>query len=146
MFWQYFATCIAREMLCLCDIQNLHIGICDCPLKRTGKSLEKYVVLVCVASFYYLHLSHLWYKYRSKIVQCTEYIYYIICKVTISLSLFRYTFVHSIRSVCFLWTDVSGTHTRKHILSHWVINRTVAYKEKNDCVTLSITIADWRRS
>lgn len=69
-------------------------------------------------------------------------VYYITCKVTISLSLFRYTFVHSISSVYFPRAEVPGTHTRTYILSHGVINRTVTCKEKNDYVNLSVTIDD----
>lgn len=129
--------------------KNLHIVIfvivnkheCIIPLKSMHCSA--YALLLFI--IYTGHTSGMnidWYI----IVQYTVYIYYIICKVTISLSLFRHTFVHSIRSVYFLRTEVPETQTRIHILSHGVINRTVTYKEKNECVKFPITIADSRRS
>lgn len=146
---KYFATCKAVNMLCLCDIQNLHLVIFVFVNKHEWiiplKSIPCSAYALLLFIIYTGHNSDMNIDWCI-IVQYTVYIYYIICNVTISLSLFRYTFVHSIRSVYFLRTEVPGTHTRIHILSLGVINRTVTYKEKNDCVNLSITIADWRRS
>lgn len=136
-------------MLCLCDIQNLHLVICVIVNKHEWiiplKSMPYSTYALLLFIIYTSHNSDMNINWCI-IVQYTVYIDYIICKVNISLSLFRYTFVHSIRSVYFLRTEVSGTHTRIYILSLGVINRTVTYKEKNDTVNVSITIADWRRS